>query len=98
MRSGDREAEAARTRSANSPARSPVSETIEVGKGRLSGVDMHGPMLDAAREGRDRLAWIEQARGIEGGLDGEEGLDLRRGELGAHLVDLLPADPVFAGD
>ena len=59
---------------------------------------MHAAVLGAAGEGRDGLAGIEQAQGVEGGLEGVEGVDLCRSELDAHLVDLFPADPVLAGD
>src|SRR5579872_4378421 len=91
-------ADAARTRSARSSALTSLSKTVEVGKGRLSGVDVHGAVLDAASRSWDRLAWIEQAERIEGRLDGVKGVHLGRGELDAHLVDLLAADPVLAGD
>src|SRR5258708_38388885 len=97
MRRGEPAAEAARTCSTSSPARSRVSETVEVGKGRFSGVDVHGPVLDAAGRRGDRLPRIEQAGGIAGGLEGEEGVDLGRGEPAAHLVDLLSCDTQLTG-
>src|SRR3979490_84692 len=52
----------------------------------------------AARERRHRLAGIEQATRIEGALHREERLQLVGAELQAHLVDLLDADPMLAGN
>src|SRR5450432_645321 len=80
---------AARTRPASSSPRSASLEPVEVGKGQLPGVDVHGPELGAASQGRDGLAGIEQAGRIEGGLDGGEGLYLGLAELHAHLIDLF---------
>src|SRR3990167_5192784 len=75
-----------------------ASEAGEVSKRQFPVMDVHGAELGAAGEGRDGLARIEQAQRVEGVLQGEEGLELGRTELHAHLVDLLAADPVLAGD
>ena len=60
--------------------------------GQLPSANAHAPELGAAVQGRDVLAGIEQAPGIEGALHAPEPLDLRSGELHAHLVDLLDAN------
>ncbi|CAI8810606.1 hypothetical protein EMIT0373P_20256 [Pseudomonas chlororaphis] len=78
--------------------RVPSSETLQLGEGQLPGVHVHGAEFGAAVQGRDVLAGVEQAAGIEGRLDRVEQGQLVAVELGAHLVDFLPADPVFAGD
>src|SRR5260370_822175 len=63
-----------------------------------SGAYANAGELGAGVQGRDVLPGIEQARGIEGGLHALEALDLRSRELHAHLVDLLDAHAVLAGD
>ncbi|MNF32012.1 hypothetical protein D3C84_127870 [compost metagenome] len=59
---------------------------------------MHGAEFGAAVQGRDVLAGVEQAAGVEGCLDCMEHSQLVAVELGAHLVDLLAAHAVLAGD
>ena len=59
---------------------------------------MHRAEFGAAVQRRHGLAGIEQAGRIERGLDGMELGQFRAAELHAHLVDLLDADAVLAGD
>eukprot|EP01136_Pigoraptor_vietnamica_P010494 Opistho-1_new@48175 len=59
---------------------------------------MHAPVLGAALQGRDDLAGVQQARGIEGGLERQHLRALGGRELHAHAVELLDAHAVFAGD
>ena len=65
---------------------------------KLTAVHMHVTELGAARQGRHRLAGVEQATGIEGRLDGVELGQFEGIELHAHLVDLLDADAVLASN
>src|SRR5450759_1734395 len=75
-----------------------VLETRQVGKLLLSGVHMHAAELGAARECGHRLAGIEQRVLVECGFHAPEGCEFRGAELEAHIVDLLDADTVLAGD
>jgi hypothetical protein len=61
-------------------------------------MDMHASVFGTAVQARHRLAGIEQARFVEGGLDAVKGHQLRRLVLHAHLVDFLDADAVLASD
>src|SRR5262249_35996154 len=65
---------------------------------QLPALHAHAAELGAAVQGRDVLARIEQSVGIERALHALEALDLRGGELYAHLVDLLHAHAVLASD
>src|SRR5512134_3978984 len=58
----------------------------------------HPSELGATLQRGDVLAGVEQAGRVERPLDAAEALELRAGELRAHLVDLLDADAVLAGD
>src|SRR5258708_1375627 len=93
IRNGAPRAEASRTACASASPRSASLQAVEVGKGNRSGMHVHGPEFRAPRQGRDGLAGVQQAGGIEGGLDPCEDFDLGGGELGAHLIDLLAPDP-----
>src|SRR5882724_1820161 len=73
-------------------------EARQPGMRELSAFHAHAAELGAAVQRRDVLAGMEQALGIEGALDALEALDLGRAELHAHLVDLLHAHAVLAGD
>jgi hypothetical protein len=61
-------------------------------------VHVHAAELRAAVERGHHLAGIQQPVLVERVLDGAESLELARAELDAHLVDLLDADSVLAGD
>ena len=61
-------------------------------------VYVQGAELGAAVQGGDVLAGVEQAFGIERGLDRMEQGDFVGVELGAHLVDLFTPDAMLAGD
>src|SRR6266516_5345261 len=65
---------------------------------QLSAAHSHAAELGAAVQGRDVLAGIEEALGVEGALHAVEALDLAFRELHAHLIDLLHAHAVLAGD
>ena len=65
---------------------------------KLARVDAHLAELGAPVQRRDVLRRVEQPGGIEGALHPAERLQLRGRELHAHLVDLLDADAVLAGD
>ena len=61
-------------------------------------MDVHAAEFGAAMQGRDVLAGVEQAARVEGRLDRMEQRQLVGVELRAHLIDLLAADAVLAGD
>src|ERR1700761_5752005 len=75
-----------------------ASESFELGEGQRAPLDVHAPVLGAARERRDDLARIELALRIERGLEREHLRALGLGELHAHRVELLGADAVLAAD
>src|SRR3989344_2741913 len=75
-----------------------TSETLQFGERQLAVVDVHAAEFGAAMQGRDVLARVEQAARVEGRLDRMEQRQLVGVELRAHLIDLLAADAVFAGD
>jgi len=56
------------------------------------------PIFRAASRGRHALARIEQAERVEGSLDGVELAQFLGRELDAHLIDLLDAHAMLAGD
>ena len=64
----------------------------------MSAMDMHGAELGAAMQGGHGLGGVQQASGVEGGLDGMELGQLLGLELDAHLVDLFLADAMLARD
>src|SRR5688572_7358464 len=55
-------------------------------------------VFGAALQRRNHLARVEHAGRIEGALDAEHLLVLRRAELHAHAVELLHADAMLARD
>jgi len=71
---------------------------FEIGEGDLPAMHVHAPELGAARECRHRLARIEDTVGVEGVLESVKLGEFFFRELHAHLIDLLDADAVFAGD
>src|SRR5690349_9757991 len=75
-----------------------ISESRDVGARNLPVVDVHAAPFGAALERRHRLAGIEDAVGIERRLHSVERGELRSAELHAHLLELLDADAVLAGD
>src|SRR5690606_30364826 len=76
----------------------PSSEALQFREGQLTAMHMHAAEFGAAVQGRDVLAGVEQTGRVEGGLHGMEQGQLVGVELGAHLVDLLAAHTMFAGD
>src|SRR4030066_1914339 len=75
-----------------------ASESFDFREHEFAAVHVHAAELGAAVQGRYRLAGIEQAVRIECRLDGMELREFGRIELHAHLVDLLHAHAVLAGD
>jgi len=65
---------------------------------QAAAVHVHRAELGAAVQGRHGAAGVQEALGVEGGLETVEGLELGRAELHAHRVELLDADAVLAGD
>src|SRR6476620_1030201 len=65
---------------------------------QLAAVDVHPAHFGAAMQQRHCLAGIEQAFGVERALDRMKALELGRGELRAHLIDLFETDAVLSGD
>src|SRR5436853_526040 len=80
------------------PAMPRGSKARELGMRQPAGVHMHAGVLGTARKRRHGLAGIEQPLRIESALHGVEQLELVWPELRAHLVDLLDAHAVLAGD
>src|SRR5699024_4920176 len=74
------------------------SKTLQIGERLRVAVNVHGAEFRAAIESGNVLAWIEQRGRVEGRLHGMKTGDLVTVELAAHLVDLLPADAVLAGN
>src|SRR5450830_2169887 len=75
-----------------------ASKARQVRVRKLPTVDVHLAEFGAAVERRDRLVRVEQAVRIEGALHRVKGFELAARKLHAHRIDLLDADPVFAGD
>src|SRR5690554_1718739 len=76
----------------------PCSETRQIRMRQFAARNMQSAVLGAAVERGDGLARIEQTVRVERRLDAEEGVQRRAIELLAHLVDLLHADAMLAGD
>src|SRR5687768_6363016 len=75
-----------------------ISEARDRGPRDGARAHVHAAPLRAAVEGRHGLAGVEDAGGVERALHVVERGDLGRAELQAHLLQLLDAHAVLAGD
>src|SRR5262245_4324963 len=73
-------------------------EARQPGMRQLPAFHAHASELGAAVQRGNVLARVEEALRVEGALHALEALDLGGAELHAHLVDLLHAHAVLAGD
>src|SRR6185503_1600142 len=74
------------------------SEARQLRVRELAAAHVHAAEFSATRECRHGFAGIEQALRVERALERVEHFELLAAELHAHLVDLLHADAVLAGD
>ena len=73
-------------------------EALEMRKRLMAAMHMHAACLHAPRGGRHGLAGIQQVMRVERGFQGMKGGEFGGRELGAHAVEFLDADPMFAAD
>src|SRR5471032_2598172 len=89
-----------RTRSARPIRKSfiGVSETFQLREGQHAALDVHAPVLGAARQRGDDLARVEQPLRVEGRLQCQHLRALGFRELHAHRIELLRAHAMLAAD
>src|SRR5690606_27853179 len=77
---------------------SSIPETRPIGETQFAAMNMHPAVLGTARERRHALLRIQETVWVKGTLEGAEEIQLGAGELHAHLIDLLYAHAMLAGN